>query len=172
MNLIPDHQRLARRAAGVRYETRHFIDGQYVDPVARGRFTVVNPPPAHRCAKSAPALPPTSTWPSQPPSAASTRGSGAARRRASAWRSCRPTAGFWKQNVEKFSILDTLCMGKPITDMVTIDVPSAARNFAYFGELIDKIDGAVTSTAADAFHYILREPLGVVGCIVPWNSSR
>jgi len=60
-------------------------------------------------------------------------------------------------------------MGKPITDMVTIDVPAAARNFAYFGELIDKIDGAVTSTAADAFHYILREPLGVVGCIVPWN---
>jgi len=42
-------------------------------------------------------------------------------------------------------------------------------DFAYFGELIDKIDGMVTSTAADAFHYILREPLGVVGCIVPWN---
>ena len=74
-----------------------------------------------------------------------------------------------EENVEKFSLLDTLCMGKPITDMVTIDVPSAARNFAYFGELIDKIDGTVTSTAADAFHYILREPLGVVGCIVPWN---
>src|SRR3981189_1619143 len=31
------------RAAGVRYETRHFIDGQYVDSAARGRFTVVNP---------------------------------------------------------------------------------------------------------------------------------
>ena len=60
-------------------------------------------------------------------------------------------------------------MGKPITDMVSIDVPAAARNFAYFGELIDKIDGTVTATAPDAFHYILREPLGVVGCIVPWN---
>src|ERR1700684_2635565 len=31
------------RAAGVRYETRHFIDGQFVDSVAKGRFTVVNP---------------------------------------------------------------------------------------------------------------------------------
>src|SRR5258705_12026345 len=31
------------RAAGVRYETRHFIDGQYVDSAARGRFTVINP---------------------------------------------------------------------------------------------------------------------------------
>jgi len=72
-------------------------------------------------------------------------------------------------NAERFALLDTLCMGKPVTDMVTIDVPAAARNFAYFGELIDKIDGTVTATAKDAFHYILREPLGVVGCIVPWN---
>jgi gamma-glutamyl-gamma-aminobutyraldehyde dehydrogenase len=31
------------RAAGLRYETRHFIDGHFVDSVARGRFTVVNP---------------------------------------------------------------------------------------------------------------------------------
>jgi gamma-glutamyl-gamma-aminobutyraldehyde dehydrogenase len=74
-----------------------------------------------------------------------------------------------REHTEEFSLLDTLCMGKPINDMVTIDVPAAARNFEYFGELIDKIDGAVTSTAVDAFHYILREPLGVVGCIVPWN---
>jgi len=74
-----------------------------------------------------------------------------------------------EKNAEQFALLDTLCMGKPISDMLNIDVPAAAMNFAYFGELIDKIDGAVTATAADAFHYILREPLGVVGCIVPWN---
>ena len=60
-------------------------------------------------------------------------------------------------------------MGKPITDMVTIDVPAAATQFHIFRRIVDKIDGAVTATAADAFHYILREPLGVVGCIVPWN---
>ena len=33
-----------------------------------------------------------------------------------------------------------------------VDVPAAARNFAYFGELVDKIDGTVTATAVDAFH--------------------
>src|SRR5712692_6375290 len=148
------------RAAGVRYETRHFIDGQYVDSVARGRFTVVNPATgAPLCAVSA--------------------GTAAKRSFASrVWSRKAPRdrmaimvaySRLLEENTEKFSLLDTLCMGKPITDMVTIDVPAAARNFAYFGELIDKIDGAVTSTAADAFHYILREPLGVVGCIVPWN---
>jgi acyl-CoA reductase-like NAD-dependent aldehyde dehydrogenase len=53
--------------------------------------------------------------------------------------------------------------------MLNIDIPSSVSCVRYFAELIDKVDGAVTHTAADAFHYILREPLGVVGCIVPWN---
>ena len=75
------------------------------------------------------------------------------------------------ENAEKFSLLDTLCMGKPINDMATIDVPAAAAKTSdtSVDRLTDKIDGAATATAFDAFHYILREPLGVVGCIVPWN---
>jgi len=73
------------------------------------------------------------------------------------------------ENTERFALLRYTVHGKPITDMVTIDVPGSAKTFAYFGELIDKIEGTVTATAQDAFHYILREPLGVVGAIVPWN---
>src|SRR5476649_649268 len=157
------------RAAAVRYETRHFIDGQYVDSAARGRFTVVNPATGKPlCEVSA-------------GTAADIDLAVAAAKRAFAsrvWSRKAPRdrmaimqaySRLLEENVEKFSLLDTLCMGKPITDMVTIDVPAAARNFAYFGELIDKIDGQVTATAPDAFHYILREPLGVVGSIVPWN---
>jgi len=157
------------RAAGVRYETRHFIDGQYVDSVARGRFTVVNPATgAPLCEVSA------GTAADIDVAVVSAKRSFASRvwsRKAPRDRMAVMAAysRLLEENVEKFSLLDTLCMGKPITDMVTIDVPSAARNFAYFGELIDKMDGTVTATAADAFHYILREPLGVVGCIVPWN---
>src|SRR6202453_4662673 len=157
------------RAAGVRYETRHFIDGQYVDSVARGRFTVVNPATGTPLCEVSAAT------------AADINAAVAAAKRSFAsrvWSRKAPRdrmaimaaySRLLEENTEKFSLLDTLCMGKPITDMVTIDVPSAARNFAYFGELIDKMDGTVAATAADGFHYILREPLGVVGCIVPWN---
>jgi acyl-CoA reductase-like NAD-dependent aldehyde dehydrogenase len=157
------------RAAATRYETRHFIDGQYVDSVARGRFTVVNPATgAPLCEVSA------GTAADIDLAVAAAKRSFASRvwsRKAPRDRMAIMAAysRLLEENNEKFSLLDTLCMGKPITDMVTIDVPAAARNFAYFGELIDKIDGMVTATAADAFHYILREPLGVVGCIVPWN---
>jgi gamma-glutamyl-gamma-aminobutyraldehyde dehydrogenase len=157
------------RAASVRYEKGHFIDGKFVDSVAKGRFTVVNPATGEvLCEVSAGT------------SADVDAAVAAAKRtvKSRVWSRMPPRermavlAAYAKlidAHAERFSLLDTLCMGKPISDMVNIDVPSAAKNFAYFGELVDKIDGAVTATAQDAFHYILREPLGVVGCIVPWN---
>ncbi len=157
------------RAAKLRFETKHFIDGRYVDSIAGGRFTVVNP-------ATGSALCEVSAGTAADIDAAV----GAAKRsfNARVWSRMAPRermaimqayGRLIEQNAERFSLLDTLCMGKPIRDMVSIDVPAAAMNFAYFGELVDKIEGTVTATAADAFHYILREPLGVVGCIVPWN---
>src|SRR5450631_2451321 len=157
------------RAAKVRYETGHFIDGKNVDSVAKGRFTVVNPATgAPLCEASA------GTAADIDLAVASGKRAFASR----VWSRMAPRdrmdvlanyARLIDRNAERFALLDTLCMGKPISDMVNLDVPLAAKNFAYFGELIDKIDGTVTATAQDAFHYILREPLGVVGCIVPWN---
>jgi gamma-glutamyl-gamma-aminobutyraldehyde dehydrogenase len=157
------------RAKNLRYETGHFIDGKFVDSVAKGRFTVVNPATgAPLCEVSA------GTSADIDLAVASAKRTVASR----VWSRKAPRdrmavlAAFARlidENTERFSLLDTLCMGKPITDMVTIDVPGSAKTFAYFGELIDKIEGTVTATAQDAFHYILREPLGVVGCIVPWN---
>jgi gamma-glutamyl-gamma-aminobutyraldehyde dehydrogenase len=53
--------------------------------------------------------------------------------------------------------------------MTGVDIPQASLTVRYFGELIDKVQGSVTNTAVEAFHYTLREPLGVVACVVPWN---
>ncbi|HMK86837.1 MAG TPA: aldehyde dehydrogenase [Steroidobacteraceae bacterium] len=157
------------RASRLRYETRHLIDGRFVDSVAKGRFTVVNPATGSAlCEVSA------GTKEDIDLAVAAAKRSYYSR----VWSRKAPRdrmevlstfSRLIHENAERFALLDTLCMGKPITDMVNIDVPAAVRNFAYFAELIDKIDGAVTNTASDAFHYILREPLGVVGCIVPWN---
>jgi gamma-glutamyl-gamma-aminobutyraldehyde dehydrogenase len=157
------------RAATLKCETRHFIDGQFVDSVAGGRLTVINPatgmPLCEVSAGTAEDI---------------DRAVAAAKRCfvSRAWSRMAPRdrlgvlsrlSRLIEANAERFALLDTLAMGKPIRDMLTIDIPAVVQNFAYFAELCDKIDGAVTATAADAFHYILREPLGVVGCIVPWN---
>ncbi|WP_158804545.1 MULTISPECIES: aldehyde dehydrogenase family protein [unclassified Acidisoma] len=74
-----------------------------------------------------------------------------------------------EQNVELFALLDTLDMGKPISDMVNIDVPASVHCIRFTTECIDKLTGSTTATPSNVLHYINREPLGVVGAIVPWN---
>jgi len=70
---------------------------------------------------------------------------------------------------DELALLETLDMGKPITDVLTIDLPEVLKTIRYFAECIDKMEGAVTHTDPSALHMILHEPLGVVGAITPWN---
>lgn len=157
------------RAAQLKYAAGHFIDGAHVASRKGTAFIVTNPATGEPLCEAA---------------------AGGAEDIDRAVASCRRSfkSGVWRHmaprdrlavlqrcaqliedNAERFALLDTVCMGKPIRDMLAVDIPSAVQAFQYFGELCDKIEGAVTATAKDAFHYILREPLGVVGCIVPWN---
>jgi len=158
------------RAKQLKYATGHFIDGKHVGSVeGNARITVINPATGEPLCEVAAG------------SAADIDRAVAAGRRAfkqGVWRNMAPRdrlsvlqrmAQLIDSNAERFALLDTLSMGKPIRDMLAVDIPSTVQTFTYFAELSDKIDGAVTATAKDAFHYILREPLGVVGCIVPWN---
>jgi gamma-glutamyl-gamma-aminobutyraldehyde dehydrogenase len=60
-------------------------------------------------------------------------------------------------------------MGKPISDMLVSDLPAVVQTLRFMAECIDKVEGAVTSTEWSVVHFVLREPLGVVGAISPWN---
>lgn len=69
----------------------------------------------------------------------------------------------------ELAVMESLDMGKPVTDVLHIDLPEVLKTIRYFAECIDKVEGAVTSTDASALHLITHEPLGVVGAITPWN---
>lgn len=73
------------------------------------------------------------------------------------------------ENREELALLDSLNMGKPVMDAWTIDVPGAANVFAWYAESIDKLYDQVAPTAANTLATITREPLGVIGAVVPWN---
>ena len=70
---------------------------------------------------------------------------------------------------EELALLETIDMGKPINDSLKVDVPSAARCIEWYAEAIDKLYGEVAPTGPGTLATITREPLGVVGAIVPWN---
>ena len=70
---------------------------------------------------------------------------------------------------EELALLETLDMGKPIQYSLSVDVPSAARTIAWYAEAIDKVYDEIAPTPASSLALITREPMGVVGVIVPWN---
>jgi gamma-glutamyl-gamma-aminobutyraldehyde dehydrogenase/4-guanidinobutyraldehyde dehydrogenase/NAD-dependent aldehyde dehydrogenase len=78
-------------------------------------------------------------------------------------------AALVQEHADELALLETLDMGKPIRDATAIDVPLAAECIAYYGEALDKVYDEVAPTGPEATVLILREPLGVVGAVVPWN---
>ena len=70
---------------------------------------------------------------------------------------------------DELALLETLDMGKPIRDSRAVDVPLAAECIAYYGEAIDKVYDEVAPTGPSDVVTLVREPLGVVGAVVPWN---
>ncbi|MGH3050424.1 MAG: aldehyde dehydrogenase, partial [Gaiellaceae bacterium] len=75
-----------------------------------------------------------------------------------------------EEHRDELALLETLDMGKPISDARGVDVPLAAECFAYYGEAVDKVYDEVAPTdPSSSVVMIVREPLGVVGAGVPWN---
>jgi len=70
---------------------------------------------------------------------------------------------------DELALLECLDMGKPIGDALAVDVPSTARTIAWYAEAIDKVYDEIAPTGPNALALITREPMGVIGVIVPWN---
>ena len=95
-----------------------------------------------------------------------------------AWRDMNPHARsrlLWKladaieASADELAALETADNGKPYFESRKVDLPSVVENFRYFAGLADKIQGGTIPVAGPFFNYTLREPVGVVGCITPWN---
>ena len=65
--------------------------------------------------------------------------------------------------------LESLDAGKPVSAIRRQDLPAVLDTLTYYAGMADKINGQVIPARTDALTYTLREPLGVVGAIVPWN---
>lgn len=74
-----------------------------------------------------------------------------------------------KANKEELALLETLDMGKPISDSLAIDIPGSAKSIRWMAEVIDKVYGEVAATPEDQLGLVTKEPVGVVAAIVPWN---
>jgi gamma-glutamyl-gamma-aminobutyraldehyde dehydrogenase len=165
---LADWQQAAARARR-QLETRLFINGEFTNAVDGGRFETVNPATGEVLGSF---------------SAAGEkdvdRAVAAAKRafKSGAWSRLAPRermailyqwADLIEQNAVELAVLESMDMGKPVSDVIAIDLPSVTATIRFMSEAVDKIAGAVTNTPHDVMHYYMREPFGVVGAISPWN---
>jgi gamma-glutamyl-gamma-aminobutyraldehyde dehydrogenase len=137
-------------ADGESFECRSPIDGRLLGAVARGRSADVDAAVA-----SARAAFEARRWAGQPPAA----------RKKVLQRFAEKILGA----KDELALLETLDMGKPIRFSLSVDVPSTARCIAWYAEAVDKVYDEIAPTGDHALALITREPVGVVGAIVPWN---
>jgi len=148
---------------------RLLIDGQWVD--GSKQFDIINPATGDVLTQIAEAF-----------AADLDRAVEAARRafedRNGAWRKLSASERgrlLWKladlveKNIEELAELETLDNGKPIFESRNVDMPMVADVLRYYAGLATKIHGETVNTFETAFTYTLREPVGVIGLIVPWN---
>jgi acyl-CoA reductase-like NAD-dependent aldehyde dehydrogenase len=157
------------RAARLQFRTQAFIDGDYV-PAASGRsFDNISPRDGKVLTQVA-----------ECDAEDVNRAVAAARRtfESGVWRDQHPRARkavllklarLMEEHADELALLETLDMGKPIRDSRSIDVPLSIRCVQYYAEAIDKLYDQVGPSGPDAMSLILREPLGVIGVVVPWN---
>lgn len=75
-----------------------------------------------------------------------------------------------EKNGEELAQLETLDNGKPINESRAVDIPASVEHFRYYAGWATKVHGETLSVSCGNFHtYTLREPVGVVGQIIPWN---
>src|SRR5246127_4587969 len=169
MNAQPDSISWHERARQLEFRTQAFIDGRYVDAASGATFDCINPATGKLLARVAAG-----------DAEDIDRAVGAARAafRKGSWANLAPAkrkkvllrfAELIREHGEELALLETLDMGKPINDSVKIDIPGAARCIQWYAEAIDKVYDQVAPTGPGALALVTREPMGVVGAIVPWN---
>ncbi|MEM7519631.1 MAG: aldehyde dehydrogenase [Pseudomonadota bacterium] len=73
------------------------------------------------------------------------------------------------RNRRELAVMESLDSGKPILDCETVDVPETIRCIKWHAEAVDKIYDQTGPAGDDALSMIVREPIGVVAAVLPWN---
>lgn len=74
-----------------------------------------------------------------------------------------------KRHRHELTVLESLESGKPVRDIATIDLPETQHCLAWYAEAADKLFDRISPSGDDALGMIVREPAGVVACVLPWN---
>ncbi|MGC3872012.1 aldehyde dehydrogenase [Halomonas sp. GXIMD04776] len=163
-----NHAQWQEMAKALRFETRAFIGHRFVDAASGDTFETINPATGETLANIASCDAPDVEVAVRHARKAFERGDWSRMAPGQRKQVMLRLADLMEQHKNELALLDTLDMGKPVGSSLG-DMAGAIGCIRYNAESIDKVYGEVAPTGEDALGLILREPLGVVGSIVPWN---
>ncbi|SFO55773.1 aldehyde dehydrogenase family protein [Actinomadura madurae] len=149
--------------------TQAFIDGAFVDPASRGTLDSFAPATGEIFAQIADC------------GEADVDAAVAAARKAfddGRWSRLAPEkrkaamlgfADLIESRSQQFIDIESIDAGKPVHDLETIDVPHVVSTIRHYAEMIDKVYGKVAPTSEKNLALVVKEPVGVVGAVLPWN---
>ncbi len=152
-------------------QNKLFINGDFVDAHSGETFATINPATEEKITDVASAGPDDVD--------AAVRAARAQMEPGSEWQKMKPRdrakvmwrlADMLSARAEEIGRIETLDNGKPIFESQFVDTPAAAECLYYFAGWSGKVVGDTIPVQENAFAYTLREPVGVVGAITPWNS--
>src|SRR5216110_1443701 len=151
-------------------QNKLFINGDFVDAHSGETFATINPATEEKLADVASAGPDDVD--------AAVRAARSQMEPGSEWQKMKPRdrakvlwrlADMLSARAEEIGRIETLDNGKPIFESQFVDTPAAAECLYYYSGWSGKVTGETIPVAETAFTYPLREPVGVVGAITPWN---
>lgn len=156
-------------AASIQFPTKAFINGAFCSPNAGGTMDTVNPATGkvltqvsacdasdvEDAVKAARAAFDSGVWSQLHPGKRKTV--------------LLKFAQLIEDNLNELAVLESLESGKPISECVLTDLPETVKTIQWHAEAIDKLYDQMSPANADGIGLIVREPLGVVACVLPWN---
>jgi len=155
--------------AALDIRSQAFVDGGYVDALDGETFDCINPATGEVLAQVAACDAADVDRAVRGARAAFESGVWSRRAPKERKRALMRLAALVEAHRDELALLETLDMGKPIRDSRRVDVPLAAECISYYGEAIDKVYDEIAPTGPGDVVMIVREPLGVVAAVVPWN---
>ncbi|WP_035159944.1 aldehyde dehydrogenase [Cobetia crustatorum] len=174
MSVVPSitpsitHAQWQQRASQLSFETRAYLNGEFVPAASGETFASINPATGNTLANIVCCGAVEAETAVAHARAAFESGDWSRLAPAARKRTLLALADLIAEHQQELALLDTLDMGKPIGSALG-DVASAIECLRYTAESLDKLYGQVAPTGDDALGLIVREPLGVVVSIVPWN---
>src|SRR5215468_42033 len=157
------------RARSLDIRAKAFINGNYADAASGATFDSINPGTGKLLARVASGDTEDINRAVSAARAAFRKGSWANLAPKERQKVLKRLAELIRKHGDELALLETMDMGKPIAVSLSSDIPGSARCIEWYAEAIDKIYDEVAPTGPGALALVTREPMGVVGAIVPWN---